>query len=347
MAQSGDLCSVLERTVGVYGTSPTCYLSAHARVAGFSVDAFNTAIAEQRLVRIRAMRYSVYTLPVDMVAMVAAATKSIGRKPNAYRRAAEKRYDKIAAAIETALADGPLPSSQIREIVDPEHELDDVFSVTMGMMAANFRLVRTLTTGTWRSDRYLYARWSDWIPDLDPEALDELDAKRALIRQYVDSYGPVDIGDVKWWSGWSKAETLEASDGIDLSREGSAMSLLEGTRLLPVWDVLMVAYRNRDRLLDPDYSPLVYDRYGNATSVVLHEGQVVGQWDLGSEDSPLDVKVAPFTNWSDAMWDAVESEAQRVGDLIDAGRVTVTRIDEPTDLLDSSRNRFLAPLSKR
>jgi hypothetical protein len=308
---------------------------------------FDEAIAERRLVRIRAMRYSVYTLPVGMVAVVAAATKSVGRKPNAYRRVAEKSYDRVAAAVEEALAEGPLPSSQIRAIVDPEKVLGDSFSVIIGMMAANFRLVRATTTGTWRSDRYLYARWSDWIPDTDPDSLDELEARRELIRWYVAAYAPVDIDDVKWWSGWSKAETLEASDGIDLSVHGTAMTLLEGTRLLPVWDVLMVAYRNRGRLLDPAYSAFVYDRYGNATSVVLHEGQVVGQWDLGSEDSPLNIKVAPFTNWSDAMWDAVEGEAQRVGDLIDAGRVTVTRVDEPTDLLDSSRNRFLAPLSRR
>jgi len=347
MVQSGDIRSILEQTVGVYGTSPTCYLSARARIADFSVESFDAAIADRALVRIRAMRYSVYTFPVDMVAMAAAATKSIGRKPNSYRRRVEDRYEEIASSVEAALADGPLPTSEIREIVDPEHEFDDLFNVVIGMMAADFRLVRTSKTGSWRSDRFLYGRWSDWIPDVDPDAIDEVAARRELVERYVMAYGPVDVGDVKWWTGWTKAETLEATDSIDLSRSGSAVSLLKGTRLLPVWDVLMVAYRNRDRLLDPSFSALVYDRFGNATSVVLHDGRVVGQWDLGSDDSPLVIKVAPFSDWPGSLSDAVEHEARQIGALVNAESVTVVEVEEPTDLLDSSRNRFLAPLSKR
>lgn len=293
------------------------------------------------------MRYSVYTLPADMVAEVAAATRSIGMRPNAYRRRVEDRYEEIAAAVDEVLSKGPLPASEIRHLVDPERTLGDLFNVVIGMMAADFRLVRTTTTGTWRSDRYRYARWSDWLPDVDPRDHDGLDAQRALADRYVSAYGPVGIDDVKWWTGWTKAETLAATDGMDLTRPGNAADLLEGTKLLPVWDVLMVAYKNRDRLLDSSYGPLVYDRYGNATSVVLHDGRVVGQWDLGGTDSPLAVKVAPFNGWPDSLWDAVEAEVDRIGRLIGAESVSVTRIDEPTDLLDSSRNRFLAPLSRR
>jgi hypothetical protein len=207
--------------------------------------------------------------------------------------------------------------------------------------------VRTVKTGSWRSDRFLYARWSDWIPDVDPDAIDEVAARRELVEHYVTAYGPVDVADVKWWTGWTKAETLEATDSIDLSRSGSALSLLKGTRLLPVWDVLMVAYRNRDRLLDPSYSALVYDRYGNATSVVMHDGRAVGQWDLGSDDSPLVIKVAPFTDWPSSLYDAVEHEARQIGALVKAESVSVVEVEEPTDLLDFPRNRFLAPLSKR
>ncbi|MGA9596938.1 MAG: crosslink repair DNA glycosylase YcaQ family protein, partial [Acidimicrobiia bacterium] len=341
------LVSVLEQSLGVYGTAPTCYLSALARVPHFSIASFDAAIAGQMLVRIRAMRYSVYTLPVGMVAMVAAATRSIGRKQNVRRRRIERRYERLSLAIEEALAGGPRAASELRDIVDPEHELDDELGIVIGTMLSDFRLVRATSTGTWRSDRYLYARWADWIPEVDPEAIGELDAKRELVERYVAAYGPVTLDDVKWWTGWTKTESLEAADGIDLARTGDAAVLLEGTRLLPVWDALMVAYRKRDRLLDPSFAPLVYDRYGNATSVVLDDGRAVGQWDLGSADSPLALKVAPFEEWSPARWDRVEEQANLIATLAGAASVTVTRLEEPTDLLDSSRNRFLAPLSRR
>jgi hypothetical protein len=293
------------------------------------------------------MRYSVYTLPVSLVAMVAAATRGVARRMSTHYRKVGRRYERIARRVEKALVDGPRSSSDLREIVDPEREHGELFNIALSMMATEFRLVRTTTTGSWRSDRYLYARWSDWLPDVDPSGVDELDAKRELVERYVGAYGPVDVADVKWWTGWTKADTLEATDGIDLSRPGEAASLLAGTRLLPVWDSIMVAYQKRNRLLDPSYAPLVYDRYGNATSVVFHEGRVVGQWDLGGDDSPLSLRVAPFAEWSNGVWEGIEAQAFRIADLIGTESVTVTPLEEPTDLLDASRNRFLAPLAHR
>ncbi len=347
MADAAKLRSVVERSVGVYGTAPTCYLSALARVPDLSLAEFNEAIADASLVRLRAMRYSVYTVPRHLVAVVAAATKSLARKTNPYRRRIETGYDEFVDAIEQALADGPLPATDLRSVVDPEREMGDLFSVALGMAAADFKVVRTTTTGTWRSDRFLYSRWNDWLPGVDPDSIDDTEARRRLAQLYVDAYGPVELADVKWWTGWTKAETIEAVEGIDLTKAGVAMSMLEGTRLLPVWDVLMVAYRNRDRLFDPSYAPLVYDRYGNATSVVWDKGRVVGQWDLGGDDSPLNIKVAPFSDWPKRLWSDVGKQTSRIAELIGAESLTVTPIDEPVDLLDSTRNRFLAPLSKK
>ncbi|MDX2466300.1 MAG: crosslink repair DNA glycosylase YcaQ family protein, partial [Acidimicrobiia bacterium] len=291
--------------------------------------------------------YSVHTVPAELLPVVAAATKSLVRKLNSYRARAGTHYDGFAKALDETLAAGPMPAVQIRRRIDPEHELGELFSVLMGMAASQFQVVRTITTGTWRSDRFLYARWSDWLPECDPDSLDHLDAKRDLVQRYVAAYGPVDLADVKWWTGWTKAEAVEAVDGIDLGKEGAGLVGLDGVRLLPVWDVLMVAYRNRDRLFDPSYSPLTHDRFGNATSVVLENGRVVGQWDLGSADDPLRIKVAPFFEWSEQLWQDVEVQAHRIARLIGAESVTVVPIDEPVDLLDSSRNRFLAPLSKK
>lgn len=347
MPKQPDLHTAIDRSVGVYGTAPTCYLSALARVQDFSLEEFNNEVAAGSLVRIRAMRYSVHTVPTELLPIVAAGTKSLVRKLNSYRVRAKPHYDGFAKALDEALAGGPMPAVQIRRKVDPERELGNLFSVLMGMAASQFQIVRTTTTGTWRSDRFLYARWSDWLPECDPDSLDHLTAKRELVQRYVAAYGPVDLADVKWWTGWTNAETVEAVDGIDLSEEGTALAGLDGVRLLPVWDVLMVAYRNRDRLFDPSYAPLTHDRFGNATSLVLKNGKVVGQWDLGGDDDPLRIKVAPFFEWSPQLWDAVEFQAGRIAQLIGAASVTVVPIEEPVDLLDSSRNRFLAPLGKK
>jgi len=342
-----DLVSVVDEAVGVYGTAPTCFLSALARYPDFTIEEFNRAIAKRQLVRIRAMRYSVHTFPVELLQVAAAATRTLVRKTNSYRKRVEDQYEELVERIEASLARGPLPAVRIRAQVDPERELGEGFNVLLGMAAAQFRIVRATTTGTWRSDRFLYARWSDWLPHTNPDDLSDLEARQELIRRYVDAYGPVGVDDVKWWTGWKKSETVEAIAGLDLGRKGCAMNRLDGVRLLPVWDVLMVAYRNRDRLYDPSYAPLIHDRFGNATSIVMDGGKVVGQWDLGSSDDPLLIKVAPFTRWPKRRWSAVEEQAGRIAKLIGSSSLEVVPVDEPVDLLDSSRNRFLSPLSHR
>jgi hypothetical protein len=347
MSARDDLLRVVDQAVGVYGTAPTCYLSALARKQDLTLAEFDAAVADQQLVKVRAMRYSVHTFPVELLGVAAAATRSLVRRTNPYRKRLEGRFGELLKGLEQALADGPLPAVKIRARLDPERELGDLFNVFLGMAAAHFKIVRTTTTGSWRSDRFLYSRWRDWLPDCDPDAIDEVEARRALVQRYVAAYGPVEHADVKWWAGWTKPETIEAIEGIDLATQGVAQSALDGVRLLPVWDVLMVAYRNRDRLFDPSYGPLVHDRFGNATSVVLDGGKVVGQWDLGSSDDPLSIRVAPFSDWSQRRWAEVEEQADRIGSLIGAASVELVPIDEPVDLLDSSRNRFLAPLSRR
>ena len=175
-------------------------------------------------------------------------------------------------------------------------------------MAAESRIVRARRTGGWRSDRLTYALWKEWLPDVGPTSIPAVDARRALAERYIAAYGPVELDDLRWWAGWSVSDARAAADGLDLSTSGNAMELLPGVRLLPVWDVLTVAYRHRDRLLGVDHAPFIYDRFGNATSIVIDEGRVVGIWDLGRSDDPLNVKVAPLGEWTDDRWQAFRSK---------------------------------------
>ncbi len=341
-----DLLSAVTRSVGIYGTAPTCYLSALARVQGFELDHLNHAVEIDRtLVRVRTMRYSVYVLPLALVPVALAATRRQAMYPNSYRRQLADVYDVLSREVERALTGGPLPAGDIRARVDPDRKLGNWFSILLGMMGAENRIVRATRTGGWRSDRLSYALWSDWLPEVDPHTLDAQEARRHLVEHYVAAYGPVNEEDIAWWGGWTKTETRAAADGLDLQQAGSAVAPLDGLRLLPVWDVLMMSYRHRERLLDPDHARFVYDKQGNATSVVLDRGRVVGVWDLGKRDHPLTITVAPLGRWPKRRWVDVERYAGRIGMLVGTEEVTVDRREQPVDLHTAPRNRFLAPLS--
>lgn len=348
MSSTADrLLPMVTEAVGIYGTAPTCYLSALARMDGFTMDALDRAIEEDRsLVRARTMRYSVYTLPHELLVPAVTAARRKGLQFTTHHlKVLGDAYGALADAVEDALADGPLTSLEIRERVDPDRELKGKFSLLLGRMGAESRIVRATSGGGWRSDGHSYARWADWLPELDPFGMDEAHARRIIAEAYVAAYGPVELDDLYWWTGWTKAEAREAADGLDLGAAGVATERLGGVRLLPVWDVLMVAYRNRDRLLDPEHARFIYDARGNATSVVLDGGRVAGVWDLGKDDDPLAIRVAPLDNWPQRRWDDVEAQADRIAAMIGAAQVGIMRMDGPVDLQAAPRNTFMAPLS--
>ena len=70
------LLELLERAVGLYGTSPTSYLSLLARADDFERSDLDRALYQDRSVaQVRCMRGSLNMLPLDLVAVAAPATQ--------------------------------------------------------------------------------------------------------------------------------------------------------------------------------------------------------------------------------------------------------------------------------
>jgi len=346
MAKQDALLTLIDRTVGLYSTSPTCYLSALARTDDFDLDMMRRALEVDRtLIRVRAMRRSVYMFTAEKLEIVLSAMKDTVLKPyGSMSRHIPGDYGQLSNAVEDSLSDCPLTSAEIRNLVDPKKELGSGFQILLGRMASECRIVRAVSSGGWRSDRFSYALWKDWIPDLDPDAWDQDAARVRLAESYVCAYGPVELDDLQWWTGWTRTIAKKTAGNVDLNRTGTEIELLSGVRLLPCWDVLMVAYKDRSRLFEDSWAPYLYDKMGNATSVVLQDGRVVGVWDLGRSDDPLDVRAVPLVKWPKRLWKEVENQVERIGELIGSKDVRLTRCDTPTNLHESTKNKFMYPL---
>lgn len=217
-------------------------------------------------------------------------------------------------------------------------------------MATESRLVGVRRPVSWRSAGIAYTRWDRWLPDVDVHGPDVDEARAVLATWYFDRFGPATIDDFAWWSGLTKTQAtiatgvagLEGTDGFHGS--GTAGDPPVGARLLPIWDTLFVTWKDRSRFLPDRLLPYVYDASGNATSVVLLDGEVAGVWGMESDGDHLDVRVAPFDAFSPVQMAAIEEEAQVVGRLADANSVTVTPVSDPPDLRRAPRNRFMRPV---
>jgi hypothetical protein len=152
-------------------------------------------------------------------------------------------------------------------------------------------IVRGRPKGSWTSSQYRWSPMEAWLPDGMP-ALDPAPARAELVRRYLAGFGPATTADLKWWTGWTVAQTkaaLAAVGAIELTLEGEAQGWvlpddLEPVRapapwvaLLPALDPTTMGWRGRSWYLG-NHGPTLFDRNGNAGPTIWCDGRVVGGW---------------------------------------------------------------------
>lgn len=354
--RKASVLEVLHDSIGCYSTPPVSYLELAARVPNFKKKQLDDLYTKRKVVGLRTLRGSGFLMPVDLLPIVVPATRE--RNERAFSNYVDRvlvvdGYETWASRIEDLLSDGVHRTvPEIKTALEVPEEDAKGLNFVINQMSTECRLVGTGEPKSWRSGRNAVTLWSDWLPDVDVWSPDPGEARVEVARLYLRSHGPATVDDLSWWSGMTLGQAREAIDGCDAVDLGDGMfkgdSSTRGKvpplRLLPVWDALMVTWKDRSRLLPEEIGPFVYDRDGNATSVVLDGGTVAGVWSQGSDDEHLEIRVAPFTRFTPKKWTAIEQEATLIGRLAGAKRVKVLRCDGPRSLIDGPRNLFLRPL---
>jgi len=354
---AGTVEDVARTSLGLYSTPPVSHLELLARLPGYKARMLDKAYASRKVVGLRTLRGSAFLIPVDLVGTVTSATRE--RREPVFASYLERvletaTYETWASRIEDLLSDGVA-----RTVADFRAELAPAESDAKGLtyvvnqMATECRIVSTGEAKSWRAGRNAYVLWEDWLPDVDPHG-DVSEAQIELARLYLESWGPATVADFGWWAGLTKAQAetaLVACAKPDrrgwFSVEGTAEGKPpRGVRLLPWWDTLFVTWRDRSRFIPDELLPFVYDRDGNATSVVVVDGAVAGVWNLGADDRRLEITAAPFDRFTPRVWRLIDEEAEAIRVAVGAKAVEVIKSDRPPNLVDGRRNLFLRPLSE-
>ncbi len=360
--------------LGIYGSAPSCYLSLLNRSAALTVAEVDDLIYQQRrLLRMRCMRGSLFLLSCEDTPVVFQATKTIAQ--TAFNRllakigVTAKEYQATADRLNALVETRCMTVNELNRVISPESQaIKRAFNFIVALMCAEGRLIRAGIRGGWKSNQFEYTSFKNWAPAIDLDSIAEPEAKMALAARYFDTYGPATAEDFQWWSGLSKAETGPALsalggrlagikvEGISkeclIPQEGLE-SLLSGAtnpandvKLLPVWDAYLMAYKglNRTRYLATEYYNHIYDRSGNATSVVLVNGSVGGVWDFQAAATELCVKVCLFKQAGKATWRLIKQRTEEVANWLGLPNVRLYRCPLGPPLTESAQNRFLAPL---
>jgi Winged helix DNA-binding domain len=357
-ARAGGVVEVAGDLVGLHATDPaSVVLAAAARTRAADPAAVGRALYQDRtLVRVPAMRRTLFVVPLDLAGILAAAcgrpaaaqlrrrlirllaTAGVAGDPAGWLADVEAATVRALAARGEAtaselLADEPrLRARILTGVGDRDLARQGIWPLVLGLLAADLRIVRGRPRGSWTSGQYRWAVTEAWLPD-QPAGW-ETDAARAeLARRWLAGFGPGTAADLRWWTGWTAgqvARALQAVGAVEVDLDGVTGLVLPDdlgppppaaepwAALLPALDPTVMGWAER-RFLLGRHGPALFDRNGNAGPTVWWDGRVVGGWGQ-LRDGRVAVRLLEDVGADAAA--AVEAAADRLAAWLGPTRVT-------------------------
>jgi len=315
-------------------------LSLRARVASFTLADYDRMLSQERtLVRTWAMRGTVHTLPADTMA----------RFTYIYVDEASPLAEPAAKAL-TLLQKGPgtrngLAQRAVAELGVPPETAREWFGPWGGVLRTLARRNLSVHMPTDSADVpvILTEQWLGRIPEIG--TLDDLQA--ALLCDYLQGYGPATAQDFASFTGLSQAWARPAFERlreelVEVRLEGSnlphymlktdlpALSAITGeepapVRVLPRFDSILLAYKDRQRIIDDRFRTRVYRPAAVVEAVVLVDGRVAGTWRMKKTTRELQVVYEPFRRPRGGVAPrAVAAEFQRLARWLGLERLNLT-----------------------
>ena len=237
-------------------------------------------------------------------------------------------------------------------------------SAIVNLMCDQGLLIRGKSRNGWKSNIHTYYLFDDYFPDIDLNAVDEVKARKFLVKQYLASFGPVTENDIVWWTGFLKGEVRKILESLrdqitqieissmkglylmlssDLKSLQSVKSRKYCVNLLPSLDPYLMGYKDRERYLNSKNYDYVLDRSGNATSAILLNGEVVGVWDIAEEPEPK-IKLFLFEEVEERVLNDIYIMAEKIGKFIADSNVQIKECDSMVPLTRRTAGAVMSPL---
>ena len=197
-----------------------------------------------------------------------------------------------ADAMTRALAGGAhLTRAELKRVHEEAGIAAD--GLRLGYLMMHAELDGLICSGARREKQHTYALLDERVPPTRPLAREA--ALGELARRYVTGHGPAQAADLAWWSGLTIAAAREALSLAEpcLARESvgdrtfwvSADSARSGppsdgpvVHLLPNYDELLIAFRDRTDATDPGLPADARTSEALLAHIVVRDGLVVGGW---------------------------------------------------------------------
>lgn len=320
----------VRRVVALQAQEPASpYLALWNRVAGFDPAHLDAAFADRTVVKASLMRITLHAVAADEYPTYHEAMLRVLRSSRLHDRRytstgltsadADAARDRVVA-----FATEPRTRDEINEMLS--EAVESPVEPRLWWALRTFAPIIHAPTGPpWSFGR---TQAFEAAPGGSPRPAPG-EALQWLIRRYLEGFGPASVRDFAQFALQRRSEvgpalealgdrlrTIEGPDGETLLDIPDGDLPPEDTpappRLLGMWDSILLAYRDRSRVIPDEYRTHVIRRNGDVLPTVLVDGFVAGVW------RPVDdgIEVRAFRALEDGDWDGIGSEAEGLASLI-------------------------------
>ena len=333
--------AALERIGGAQAQEPASpYLALWTRLADFNPTALHRAFVERAAIKASLMRITLHAVSAADYRPLLAALLPMYRETGALRRGTP-RPDNVRelAAAAASFAATPRRSAELRDYLAGQSGTPILETPVWWWVRRHLPMVHVPEDGPWSfSRRPLITTASAWFgdPSLDDGGTLQVEAGRLhTVRRYLAAFGPATTTDLSAWTGVSARDFAAAIATLDdegalvrFSDEGgrTLLDLVDAPRpggdvpapprLLPMWDSVLLAYRDRTRVISDEDRLRVVSRNGDVLPTFLVDGIVTGFWWAEPDGAGTRIALEPFRRLTAAERRALDAEAERLADFV-------------------------------
>ena len=314
-------------------------LALRVRADDITSQDIRTALWQRRsLVKTSAMRQTLHLLPSSDLSLYIAALRQ--SRMNALLRGMERfginqhELESFNETVVAALQSGPRTqrdlTKELRKNAGKKLRawMDEFWSPVRPAMVAGL-----ICYGQEQGREATLLRVDQWLSGQKPVA--EEQAKQTLLERYLKAYGPATVKDFAYWSGMPVKEASAVWTSLldrmsEVSLEGQRAFILAEdlkilreaelqepvVRLLPYFDVYLLAHATKDHLIEPRYYKRVFRNQWWISQVVMLNGKIIGVWSRAKSKTEVRVKTEIFRKPARAERLRLEEEVERVERLL-------------------------------
>ncbi len=323
--ERSDAKSLIAQLVALQSQIPNPpYIGLWTRLQGFEKQRLTALLDSREVVRAPLLRSTLHLLTAeDHQQFQADIQPALARGLRAFfgKRARSLNIERLIASAKPFIeAEQPAIGTLRAQLqaLEPEQDKEAMAYAVRSYLP----LVQVPPSGTWGvGTRATYTTAEAWLGALPgpPAGLE------ALFRRYLAAFGPASVMDFQTWSGMTSLKSKLAPALKTLTtyadEQGSALYDLPGQpltsaaapapiRFLPEYDNILIAHRDRRRILPEAHHKKVFVSAGRVLGSVLIDGFVGAIWRAKRQKGRATLTISHFAPLADETLAAIESEGE-------------------------------------